>query len=183
MRGTPKTKETSQGEVYIEIHTEVNKCLAQLKAVNETKKACQCCSAFSKKEMNKLKKKEIDDIHDFDWDLVDNLRWTCPRTNKTSRGACYHKNAIGNNHPLFNKTSVSQVIKIWRPVTNFEFNYRKENVQYWYKELLMNQLSFRCNLTEIEVPDGGSCCEWLTTLILLNVTEVRVTRRDRHVRF
>ena len=171
LRGTPKTKETSQGEFYIEIHAEVNKCLAQLKSVNETKKACQCCSAFSRQKMKILKDKQIDDIHDFDWDLVDNLRWTCPRKKKTSRGANYHKNAIGNGNALFEKTSLSQVIKIWKPETNFNFVYREENVQYWYKELLINRLSFRCILTEIEVPDGGSCCEWLTTLILLNETD------------
>ncbi len=35
----------------------------------------------------------------------------------------------------------------------------------------MNQLLFRCNLKEIIVPDGGLCCEWVMTLILLHESE------------
>ena len=170
LRRSPKLKETPQGKIYMEIHAEVNKCLNQLKTVNKSTKACQCYSAFSRKEMRNVKTKNVDDIHQFEWDLVEKLRWKCPRTNTTYRGAGYHKSAINNRNPLFEKTSVPQVIKIWRPETNFDFEYKQEDARYWYKELLMNRLSFRCNLTEIEVPDGGSCCEWLTTLILLNET-------------
>ena len=35
------------------------------------------------------------------------------------------------------------------------------------KDFLTDKQSYKCNLTEIRIPDGGSCSEWCVSTILL----------------
>ena len=167
LRKTPKEIETKRGKIYIAINEEVTQCLQQLDKV-EGVQYCQCNTSFPLREINNLKSKEIDDIHDLDWNVVNKLRWKCSRTGRTHKGASYGKYSISQSSPFFEMRNISDIIQIWKPQTNIDFKYKDNDVYYWYKEILLNRLSFRCNLSEIIIPDGGSCCDWLMTAILLN---------------
>lgn len=52
---------------------------------------CQCCPAFPKKQLENMKTNKIQDIHDFDHNVLMNLRWTCPRTKKDRKRSLLHK--------------------------------------------------------------------------------------------
>ena len=65
--------------------------LEDLKKINKGTQNCQCCIPFTKTEVKEMETKEVYDIHDFSYDLLNDLRWKCPRTKKTGKGAFYTK--------------------------------------------------------------------------------------------
>ena len=68
--------------------------LDDLKKINDHTKNCQCCISFTKKEVNEMETKDKCNIHDFNYDLLKNLRWTCPRPGRTNRGTFLYKTEI-----------------------------------------------------------------------------------------
>ena len=115
-----------------------------------------------------MKKKDLNDIHFFLYNLLKELCWVCPRTNKTSIGAFFDKNTLTPRRLMFERKKVTQIVKIWQPTFNMNFIHQDQDVHYWYKHFLFNQLSFRCNFREIIIPDGGYCCDWIAVSILLS---------------
>ena len=156
---------------YKELLNEVTVYIEALKHIIDDKRKCRCCVPFPKKQVDYIEKKHIQDIHDFEYNVLKKLRWTCPRTNTKGRGAFYTTSTPTKNSPLFELTSIPDVIKIWKPSTTWEFTQQGYNIDDWYKEFLISRLSFKCNFTEIKIPDGGSCSEWLVSTILLSEDE------------
>ena len=62
-----------------------------------------------------METKDICDIHDFNYDLLKNLCWTCPQTGESNKGAFYTKQKPSKNNPLFELKSYLDVIAIWKP--------------------------------------------------------------------
>ena len=118
------------------MHQEETLYLDDLKKINDDTKHCQCCIPFTKKEVNEMETKDICDIHDFNYDLLKNLRWTCPRTGRSNKGAFYTKQKPSKNNPLFELKSYLDVIAIWKPKTNWEFKWQQYSGDIWYKDFL-----------------------------------------------
>ena len=118
-----------------------------------------------------MKTNEVCDIHNFNYDLLNDLRWRYPWTGKFGRVAFYTKKKPTNNNPLFELRSFYDVIAIWKPMTNWDFRWQQCSGDLWYKGFLIDWLSFNCNFTEIRIPDGGSCLEWCVLTILLAENE------------
>ena len=110
----------------------------------------------TKTEVKEMEKKKVYDIHDFNYDLLNDLRWKCPQTKKPGRGAFYTKKKPTKISPLFELKSIYEVIAVWKPDTNWNFEAKGISGDIWYKEFLIDRLSFKCNFTEIRIPDGGS---------------------------
>ena len=163
-----KVKESPAQQNYEELSNQVTVYFEDLEKKIDNGIKCQCCPVFPKKQLEHMKTNKIQDIHDFDHNVLMNLRWTCPRTKKTGRGAFYTKRLPSKNNPIFEKKSILELIKIWKPTTLWDFRTENNNVDGWYKDFLISRLSFNCNFTEIKIPDGGSCSEWLVSTILFS---------------
>ena len=83
-----------------------------------------------------MKAKDICNIHDFNYDLLKNICWTCPQTGMINRGAFYTKQKPSRNIPLFELKSYLDVIAIWKPNTNWDFKWQQYSEDIWYKDFL-----------------------------------------------
>ena len=96
------------------------------------------------------------------------LSWTCPRTGQKAKGCFYWKSTPTQNNLVYGQDDIVKLGQKLGPMENEEFEYKGLDHGDIFKEMLLRHLSLLCNFTAIDIPDGGSCCDWIAGAVLLN---------------
>ena len=134
--------------------------------------ACQCCAYFPRNKLNLLKRNSEEDpwpdIHQFSDTLVRELKWKCRRTQNVSfKGAFYYKKTPTPSEYVLGKGSIKGLLNILGP-TNPGYKHDGKDYSNEILETFFARLSFNCMFKTAQIPDGGSCCEWIATALILN---------------
>ena len=65
------------------------------------------------------------------------------------------------------KNSIEGLIKILGP-SNPGYEYNGQNYSDEVLGTFFARLSFNCMFKAAEIPDGGSCCEWIATALIMS---------------
>ena len=167
-----KTKQNNDSIAEV-VALEINTFIRQIKE-DDNVHACQCCTRFPIKQLQHLKQKNIQDdypdIHQIPSDIVKNLYWKCRRFSTRSgkqKGAFYYKKVLSKDNYFQGINSIPGLLKVLGPNNP---GYMRGKVDYSgeIKSTLLSRLSFNCMFKSAIIPDGGSCCEWIATSLLLS---------------
>ena len=156
---------------------EINTFIQQLKDTNDNVKTCQCCVRFPKNKLHCLNHNRLEDdypdIHQIPKEIVRNLFWTCPRFPQkvqNSKGAFYYKRTPHRGAPIEGINSIPALLKALGP-QNPGYKRGRKDLSNEIKPTLLSRLSFDCLFRSAIIPDGGSCCEWIATSLVLSCND------------
>ena len=167
-RKNTRLKLKSADDMFESIKNEVNNFKALVQAFNDSRTSCQCSSQFPKTVLRKMSTNKLSDIHGFSYLNIDQLSWTCPRTGQKAKGCFYWKSTPTQNNLVYGQDDIVKLVQKLGPTQNEEFEYKGLDHGDIFKEMLLRRLSLMCNFTAIDIPDGGSCCDWIAGAVLLN---------------
>ena len=169
------TDNMSTNKANIELAETIDKAIIQFidQIKNQTSLSkCQCCAKFPRKQLHLLKRnnehENWPDIHQFSDNLVKELYWKCRRfKRRTEKGAFYYKTIPSESNYKFGKKSIKSLMKILRPTNE---GYIHDDIDYSDEILdtFFARLSFKCMFKAADIPDGGSCCEWIPTALIMS---------------
>ena len=167
-KNNTRKKPKSVDNMFESIKNEVKIFKALVKGYNDSKISCQCNIQFPKIARRKMSANKLNDIHGFSLFNIDLLKWTCPRTNQKGKGCFYSKSTPTKNKLVYGLTDIVQLIEKLGPKENVDFEYQEMDHSAIFKDMLLRRLSLLCNFTPIDIPDGGSCCDWIAGAVILN---------------
>ena len=134
--------------------------------------ACQCCLYFPKNKLKLLQRDSEEDdwpdIHQFSDTLVEELKWQCRRTgNVSQKGAFYFKSMPTASRFVLGKASIKGLLNILGS-KNPGYKHDGQNYSNKILDTFFARLSFNCMFKTAQIPDGGSCCEWIATALIMN---------------
>ena len=188
LKKNTRSKQMSSDDMFETIKNEVATFKTLVQGCNEDRKLCQCNIKFPSSALRRMSSSELKDIHAFSFLQIQQLSWTCPRTGQKGKGSFYSKFSPTNTKQVYGMDNIVTLVQKLGPEINEDFEHNGLKHCDIFKDMLLRRLSLLCNFTPIDIPDGGSCCDWIVGAVILNesnsssfATYLNTLRKKKHL--